>query len=175
MLESLLKSRFKVNAWGIAVLSLVSGFPTAQAFQFKVSADSAQLLQRLDSRMTEVASEFRLNCVIQEGQGVCRTLVHSLGATPIVQEVIAHPFYEDAWIAYRITRGSPEFRSAFYHSLEGIAASRALPNAISERRIKLEGGQFSIRCTEGLTEQGEVDHHCWLIVGASLFDQVVSD
>ncbi len=175
MFDALFAPRIKKVIWGVVALAIISGAAPAFAFQIKVSSASAQVLQELDARMSEVASEFRFNCSIRDGHGYCQTLAQPVGAAPIVQELIAHPFVEDSWIAYRITRGSAEFRESFYRALEGFSETHQLPENVRERRLKLEGELFSIRCIEGATEKVSMGHHCWVIVGASLFNQVIED
>ena len=149
---------------------------TAQAFTIRVSPESAATLTKLSETLGPVVTEFQVECNPETsgGSSLCQIQVNAVSETPLLEELISHPLNPDAFIAYRVTRGSDAFRSRFYQAVGRFSETHAYAENVFERRLDLENDQFRIRCIRDETKPKSPFHHCWVIVGAQLFAEILN-
>jgi hypothetical protein len=153
---------------------LVSG-PSAHAFLIRVSPEGAAKLVILNQALAPIASEFQIKCEpeVKSGQTLCDLKVFEKGEAEILEELIGNPLDPRELIAYRITQGSPAFRESLYEATGLMSETRIYAASVLERRLDLEESQFRIRCIKEITKPEAPLHHCWVIVGTSLFAEKI--
>jgi hypothetical protein len=151
-------------------LSALTSAPTgAWAFPIRVGAEAAQVLMALDADLAAGSpGEFKFGCTSSQA-GVCDLEAKALSETPIRQELITHPVDPSQYIAYRAVSGSAAFRAALYQATGRFSETRLFSDSVYERRVELEEGRFRMRCIRDESKPQSPFHHCWIIIGASLF------
>ena len=145
------------------------------ALPIRVSPQSASALLTLNAGLANVADEFQIQCVPEAASAsvICDWVVQDVSITPIVEEWIAHPIDPEVIFAYRITKGSPAFRAALYQATGFFSETKIFSENVLERRLELENSKFRIRCIQDRSNPKDLYHHCWLIVGTSLFAEEI--